>query len=63
MAEPGRVFRNQAFEELAEIAVDVRIGVLLNDKRCGSVLNEDGQQSNLDLLRANPFANFASDFV
>lgn len=39
------VFRNQALEEIPEVERYVWIGVLLNDKRAGCVLNEDGEGS------------------
>ena len=41
VAEPGRVFGDQTFEEVAEVAAHVGIGVFLNDQRRGGVLDED----------------------
>jgi hypothetical protein len=40
MAIIGLVLGNETIEEVAEVECDIRVSVLLNDKRAGGVLSE-----------------------
>jgi len=58
-----RVFRNQSGHEIGQIANHIRIGILLNDQRCGRVLAKDRDQSGLRRLFADPRLNLAGELV
>lgn len=58
-----RVFRDKAGEEIGEVGNDVRIGVLLNHQRRGSVLAENRQQSGFRLLAVKPGVDLAGEFI
>ena len=43
---PGISLRREPFKEIAQIEYNVRVGILLNQQRCGGVLNENGKQTS-----------------
>ncbi len=49
------LFRHKPFEEITQIESDIRIGILLDDQRAGSVLNEYSQQPVRHPLLCQPF--------
>lgn len=61
--EPGRALRDQPLEKFAEVALHIRIGVLLNDERCRRVLDKNRTKPGLYVLSADPFSDLVRDFV
>ncbi len=57
------VLRDQACKEIGQIGDDVRIGIFLNYQRCRRVLAENGKQSGLRLVRAQPGFDLGGEFV
>ncbi len=57
------LFRHKSFEEVSEIECDVGVGILLDDKGAGGVLDEDDQNSVDGCLFAEPVGYLAGERV
>ena len=57
------VLRSNAFEEVAQVGNDIRIGVLLNRERRRCMLAEQREESSSDMAPGNPFDDRRSEIV
>jgi len=61
MAEDRVPFGNEASEEPLEVALDLRVGVLLDDERRRRVADMEGQEARPDSGRSRPRFDLVGD--